>query len=73
MSLSGDGGLLGIPETRLPVDPAAALLASGEEPAAVAAAHPTSSPMEDGAKHNADPPEILCESCLQPKLSTFPP
>jgi hypothetical protein len=27
--------------------------------------------MEYGAKHNADPPEILCESCLQPKLSTF--
>lgn len=23
----------------------------------------------NGAKHNADPPEILCESCLQPKLS----
>lgn len=22
----------------------------------------------NGAKHNADPPEILCESCLQPKL-----
>ena len=43
MSLSADGGLLGIPETRLPVDPAAALLASGEEPDAVAAAHPTSS------------------------------
>jgi hypothetical protein len=43
VSLTPDGSLLGIPETRLPVDPAAALLASGEEPAAVAAAHPTSS------------------------------
>ena len=35
--------LLGIPETRLPDDPAAARLAAGEDPAAVAAAHPTSS------------------------------
>ncbi|MGZ4600802.1 MAG: DUF3151 domain-containing protein [Oryzihumus sp.] len=35
--------LLGIPETRLPEDPAAAPLAAGEDPAAVAAAHPTSS------------------------------
>jgi len=35
--------LLGIPETRLPEDPAAARLAAGEDPAAVAAAHPTSS------------------------------
>ncbi|GAA1878584.1 DUF3151 domain-containing protein [Lapillicoccus jejuensis] len=38
-----DGGLLGIPETRLPVDPAAERLAAGEDPAAVAADHPTSS------------------------------
>ena len=43
MSLTPDGSLLGIPETRLPVDPAAALLAGGEDPADVAAAHPTSS------------------------------
>ena len=35
--------LLGIPETRLPEDPAAARLAAGEDPAAVASAHPTSS------------------------------
>ena len=35
--------LLGIPETRLAVDPAAERLAAGEDPAAVAAAHPTSS------------------------------
>ena len=35
--------LLGIPETRLPEDPASARLAAGEDPAAVAAAHPTSS------------------------------
>jgi hypothetical protein len=35
--------LLGIPETRLPEDPAAARLAAGEDPASVAAAHPTSS------------------------------
>ena len=35
--------LLGIPETLLPEDPAAARLAAGEDPAAVAAAHPTSS------------------------------
>ncbi|MGZ4697363.1 MAG: DUF3151 domain-containing protein [Oryzihumus sp.] len=35
--------LLGIPETRRPEDPAAAPLAAGEDPAAVAAAHPTSS------------------------------
>ena len=35
--------LLGIPETRLPEDPAAAPLAAGEDPASVAAAHPTSS------------------------------
>jgi hypothetical protein len=43
VSLTPDGSLLGIPETRLPVDPAAALLASGQDPATVAAAHPTSS------------------------------
>ncbi|HET7398750.1 MAG TPA: DUF3151 domain-containing protein [Intrasporangium sp.] len=36
------GNLLGMPETRLPEDPAAALLAAGEDAAAVAAAHPTS-------------------------------
>jgi len=35
--------LLGIPETRLPEDQAAAPLAAGEDPASVAAAHPTSS------------------------------
>ncbi|MGN6634065.1 MAG: DUF3151 family protein, partial [Oryzihumus sp.] len=35
--------LLGIPETRRPEDPAAARRAAGEDPAAVAAAHPTSS------------------------------
>jgi hypothetical protein len=35
--------LLGIPETRLPVDPAASRLAAGEDPRAVAAEHPTSS------------------------------
>lgn len=35
--------LLGIPETRLPVDPAAGPLAAGEDAQAVAAAHPTSS------------------------------
>ncbi|EWT00920.1 hypothetical protein N865_05740 [Intrasporangium oryzae NRRL B-24470] len=35
--------LLGIPETRLAVDPAAELLASGVDPVAVAAAHPASS------------------------------
>src|SRR5664280_1840488 len=34
--------LLGIPETRLPVDPAAASLAEGKDPRAVAAAHPAS-------------------------------
>lgn len=38
-----DGNLLGIPETRLPEDPATARLAAGEGPAAVAAAIPTSS------------------------------
>ncbi|UIJ35897.1 DUF3151 domain-containing protein [Allobranchiibius sp. GilTou73] len=35
--------LLGIPETRLPVDPAAALLAGGADPTQVAREHPTSS------------------------------
>lgn len=35
--------LLGIPETRLAVDPAAERLSAGDDPAAVAAAHPTSS------------------------------
>ncbi len=37
-----DGNLLGVPETRLPEDPATARLAAGEEPAAVAAAIPAS-------------------------------
>ena len=37
-----DGNLLGVPETRLPEDPATARLSAGEEPAAVAAAIPTS-------------------------------
>ncbi len=37
------GNLLGPEPTLLPVDPAAALLDSGVEPAEVAAAHPTSS------------------------------
>lgn len=35
--------LLGIPETRLPVDPAAALLEGGADPTEVARDHPTSS------------------------------
>lgn len=35
--------LLGMPETRLPVDPAAARLAGGEDPVAVATAYPASS------------------------------
>jgi hypothetical protein len=43
VTLTGDGGLLGIPETRLPVDPAAARLGAGESPERVAAAYPTSS------------------------------
>ena len=34
--------LLGIPETRLPLDPAATQLADGQDPAAVAAAFPAS-------------------------------
>jgi hypothetical protein len=43
VTLTGDGGLLGIPETRLPVDPAAARLGAGESAEAVAAAYPASS------------------------------
>jgi hypothetical protein len=35
--------LLGVPETRLPADPAAAALASGADPEEAAAAHPASS------------------------------
>ena len=35
--------LLGIPETRLQPDPAAALLDQGEDPRSVAAQHPSSS------------------------------
>jgi hypothetical protein len=35
--------LLGVPETKLPEDPAAARLEAGEAPDQVAAAHPTSS------------------------------
>lgn len=35
--------LLGVPETRLPADPAAELLAAGGDAAAVAAEHPASS------------------------------
>ncbi|MEP6799581.1 MAG: DUF3151 domain-containing protein [Lapillicoccus sp.] len=35
--------LMGLPETRLPVDPAAARLDAGEDPVAVATAYPTSS------------------------------
>ena len=34
--------LLGVPETRLPVDPAAVDLAHGKDPQAVAATHPSS-------------------------------
>ena len=40
--MTGFGDLLATP-TRLPVDPASALLAGGDDPTAVAAAHPTSS------------------------------
>jgi hypothetical protein len=40
--VSGFGNLLA-PPTRLPEDPAAALLERGDEPAGVAAAHPSSS------------------------------
>ena len=43
MTLSGDGGLLGVPETRLPDDPAAARLGAGESAETVAAAYPASS------------------------------
>ncbi len=46
MSLTPDGSLLGIPETRLPADPAAAELGQGPTLGQVeqaAAAHPTSS------------------------------
>jgi hypothetical protein len=43
VSLNPDGSLLGIPETRLPADPAADRLAAGDDPVTVAAAHPTSS------------------------------
>lgn len=38
-----DGNLLGVPETRLPVDPAAERLASGDAPVTVAADYPASS------------------------------
>lgn len=41
--MSPHGNLLGPEPTLLPVDPAAALLAGGTDPAQVAAAHPTSS------------------------------
>jgi len=41
--MSTDGGLLGVPETRLPVDPAAARLGAGESAETVAAAYPSSS------------------------------
>jgi hypothetical protein len=40
--MSSFGNLLA-PPTKLPEDPAVALLAAGDDPAAVAAAHPTSS------------------------------
>ena len=43
MTLSGDGGLLGVPETRLPDDPAAAQLGACESAKTVAAAYPASS------------------------------
>ncbi|GAA4541272.1 DUF3151 domain-containing protein [Pseudonocardia xishanensis] len=41
--MSVHGNLLGPEPTRLPVDPAVAALAAGEDPADVAAANPTSS------------------------------
>jgi hypothetical protein len=41
--MSLHGNLLGPEPTRLPVDPAAAALAAGEDPADVAAANPASS------------------------------
>ena len=40
VTMSTDGGLLGVPETRLPVDPAAARLGAGEDAETVAAAYP---------------------------------
>ena len=40
---TGPDNLLGLPETRLPADPAAGPLAEGDDPLAVAAAHPASS------------------------------
>jgi hypothetical protein len=43
VTLSSDGGLLGVPETRLPDDPATARLGAGESAEVVAAAYPTSS------------------------------
>ena len=43
MTLSGDAGLLGVPATLLPDDPAAARLGAGESPETVAAAYPASS------------------------------
>jgi hypothetical protein len=43
VTLSSDGGLLGVPETLLPDDPAAARLGAGESPVTVAAAYPASS------------------------------
>ena len=42
-SLSSSGNLLGIPETHLPEDPAAAALEQGQDARTVAAARPTSS------------------------------
>ena len=38
-----DANLMGVPETRLPVDPAAERLAAGDDPRRVAAAYPSSS------------------------------
>jgi len=43
VTMSTDGGLLGVPETLLPVDPAAARLGAGEGAERVAAAYPSSS------------------------------
>lgn len=43
ISAGGAGNLLGVPETRLPEDPAAAALDGGADPRTVAATHPTSS------------------------------
>ncbi|HYN30944.1 MAG TPA: DUF3151 domain-containing protein [Dermatophilaceae bacterium] len=42
-SAPGPDNLLGLPETRLPEDPAAAALESGTDPTEAAAAHPASS------------------------------